>query len=88
MTGFGVNVVALRQPLHFQVFSHSKEGVELFLSNIHFAVIRDYDFVGLQLLIIAGKSDIEEILVFAELTERAAEHIQCDFFDNIGILDS
>ena len=46
------------------------------------------DFVGLQLLIIAGKSDIEEILVFAELTERAAEHIQCDFFDNIGILDS
>jgi len=29
--------------------------------------------VGLQLLIIAGKSDIEEILVFAELTERAAD---------------
>ena len=41
MTGFGVNVVALRQPLHFQVFSHSKEGIELFLSNIHLAVIHE-----------------------------------------------
>ena len=51
MTGFGVGgIVALRQPLHFQVFSHSKEGIELFLSNIHLAVIhevQDGDKVGI-----------------------------------------
>ena len=51
MAGFGVGgVVALRQPLHFQVFSHSKEGIELFLSNIHLAVIhkvQDGDKVGI-----------------------------------------
>ena len=35
---------------------------------------RENDFVGLQLLIIAGKSDIKEILVFTELTEGATEH--------------
>ena len=51
MAGFGVGgIVALRQPLHFQVFSHSKEGIELFLSNIHLAVIhevQDGDKVGI-----------------------------------------
>ena len=33
------------------------------------------DFVGLQLLIITGKSDIEEVLVFTKLTEGATEQI-------------
>ena len=51
MAGFGVRgIVALRQPFHFQVFSHSKEGIELFLSNIHLAVIhevQDGDKVGI-----------------------------------------
>ena len=36
---------------------------------------RENDFVGLQLLIITGKSDIEKILVLAELTEGATEQI-------------